>query len=324
MRSSVHFIVPAEFVNEASVLDDRLVGHDFPYWAGGSFNWAALSYLILRQHRDGMTVGVTPQSRRVNFAHVKTWRALGARCGEYRVSARADYRRLFDVDFEILQNPAVPVGRSQAYLPYWPVPGIKRRDSARQGVKTVAYAGRIGPLNLTDGLRRASDLWERYSFRIIPPDRWHDMSEIDILIAIRSFDRKPHHTKPPSKLFAAWLANVPLIAGWDSAFSAIATPGRDYLRVEDANGLRAALDRLASDQAHYDAIVAAGRTHAPDISHESIAAQWIKTFEGPIAEAFAKWREPGLRPIARTLDRSRNLARSLRRAIEVTSKRADA
>jgi hypothetical protein len=102
---------------------------------------------------------------------------------------------------------------------------------------------------------------------------------------------------------------VPLIGGWDSAFSAIGRPGVDYLRVSSMPELQFALDRLVSDPALYSAIAEAGRDRAGKVGHEAIAQAWLDCLDRQVAPAFDAWRERGgwgLRSsTARVLDRAR-------------------
>lgn len=289
----IHFVIDRAFEGRLDEFRQSKVGETYSYWLGGQLNWACQSYLILREHREGMTLGTSPEPKVINFAHTMVWRRLGSRADEYRVSVRADYPRLFNTDFEILQNPVVPLGRRQAYLPYWPLPGILERDHARKGVRTVAYAGRIGKRNLASILKDGprGDLAKRFGFCVIPPDRWHDMRQIDLLLAIRDFNGRTHDDKPASKLFNSWLAGVPLVGGTDSAFSAIGRPGNDYLRVTTERELSEALERLSDDPEFYETIVAAGRERRAEVSREYIAAQWLDLLEGPVVEDYLRWRE---------------------------------
>jgi hypothetical protein len=289
----IHFVLPAAFAEEVERLPDRTLGEDYPYWLGGRFNWPAQSWLALRQYREGLTVGVVPKHGQVNFAHSMTWRALGRRQGEFRVAARADYPRLYDVDFEILQNPGAPRGPRQTYAPYWPLPGIKPRASERRTVLQVAYAGRFGQRNLDKSLREelaSHSAMVGMTFATPAPHRWHDMSEVDLLIAVRDFARHSHPNKPPSKLFNAWLANVPLIGGWDSAYALVGRPGIDYVRVGSKADFFSAISRLREDRAFYDSIVAAGRGRALSFSREAVAREWLAIFDGPVSTAFESWR----------------------------------
>jgi hypothetical protein len=316
----LHFIVPHSFADVVEEVPGMRLGENYPYWLGGRFNWAAQSWLVLREFRENVTIGTEPVPGRINVAHVMTWRTLGPRRGEFRLSIRADYPRLYDVDFEVLQNPAVDPGRHAVYLPYWPVPGLIPRAPGRRGVKTIAYAGRIGPLNLAEGLQASgTGPLAGFDFRVIPPDRWHDLSEIDVLVAIRTLDQSTHAAKPPSKLFSAWRAGIPLIAGWDSAFSHIGEPGVDYVRVASETEFTEALNRLASDPAYYDSLVRAGSAKAPEVGHEAIARVWLDAFDGPVRDAFERWKKNGPTAraaiLGRATDRLRNAASAARSSL---------
>ncbi|MEP5155349.1 glycosyltransferase [Planktotalea sp.] len=305
----IHFVVPPSFAEQVAVLSDQSLERDYPYWLGGRFNWVAQTWLVLRQYREGLTIGTAPQPGEINFAHVMGWRGSGTRVGEFRVSFRADYPRMFDVDFEILQNPAVSVSAQQAYLPYWPVPGLIPRDSARKGLKTLAYAGRLGPRNLVNGLRDPNVPVDGVEFRVIEPHLWHDLSGIDALVAIRSFDKSEHNTKPPSKLFSAWRAGVPLIAGWDSAFSTVGDAGVDYIRVQNTDEFYQALTRLQNEAGYYERIVEAGRARVSEVSHEAIAATWLECIDERIMPAFDEWHANGTPLLGGLLARSADSAR---------------
>jgi len=320
MNTPLHFVIPKGFEREVAALPDQVLGKDYPYWLDGAYNWVALSWLVLRQYREGLTISAAPKENAMNFAHVMSWRKLGARSGEFRISARADYPRLHNVDFEIVQNPSLKIGPGQAFLPYWPVPGLIPRDTNRVGLSTLAYAGFLGPLNLASGLSAASDRLSAYDFHVIEPHLWHDLSKIDALVAIRSFDTRPHNSKPASKLYSAWLAGIPLIGGYDSAFSAIAKPDVDYIRVKNEEELHTALDRLANDRAYYDSFVTNGRSRAAEVSQDAIAKIWIECIDNQISPAFEHWksRQRVLRskPMASLTDTLRNAASMTKRAMK--------
>lgn len=310
---SLHFVIPKDYAAHLDGLDDQIVGESYPHWVGGRLNWAAQTYLMMRQHFEGVSISLAPKPGIMNFGHCMAWRGLGPRQGEYRISVRADYPRLFDVDYEILQNPAVSLAPKQAYFPYWPVPGIIPRDPGRTGIQRVAYAGRIGSRNLADPLKgdAGSGAFEGLEFAVIPPDQWHDMSKVDLLIAIRSFDTQTHDNKPPSKLFNAWNAGIPLIGGYDSAFSAIAEPGVEYLRVETEDELNAAVLSLRENDALYRQIVEAGARRRNEITHDSIAENWCSQIDGVIRSDFEAWKESGGEKKAQLVKRSLDVGRSV-------------
>lgn len=314
---NVHFVIPQQFSDQLASLQSIRLGENYPYWLGGRFNWAAQSYLVLRQWREGVTISSAARPEMINFAHCMSWRGAGGRRGEYRISVRADYPRLFDVDFEILQNPITPRCARQVYLPYWPVPGIMPREPSRRGIKTVAYAGRVGQRNLAPQLK--PDVLKGVNLTLVRPDRWHDLSRIDLLIAIRDFCGRAHNDKPASKLFNAWIAGIPLIGGADSAFSAIGRPGVDYVRVTTEEEFNAAVERLRSDCSFYEAIVDAGRQRAAEFSHDAIASVWLEAFEGPVRLDFERWlcgsRTYRSSVVPRLLDKGRDALSSIKRRI---------
>jgi hypothetical protein len=290
----LHFLVPSQFGEQLEKLSDWKLGTNYPYWLGGRFNWAAQSYLVLRQYREGLTIGNEPRPGIVNLAHVDTWRHLKQRRGEFRVSIRADYPRLYDIDFEILQNPVQTAHDNALYLPYWPVPGLISRDLNRKGVKNVCFAGRPINNNLDDLFESSLlSLPRGIRFSVIPPEYWHDLSSVDVLVAIRDFDKGTYINKPPSKLYAAWLAGIPLIAGWDSAYAAIGVPGIDYIRVADEPAFYSELLRLVEDPSYYLSIVENGASHQSEISHEAIAQIWLAALDGPIVNAMNHWQTGG-------------------------------
>jgi hypothetical protein len=276
----MHFVSPISLDEILSTnLDD-----DYPYWLGGPINWVVQSYLILRQYREGITISTNPVLNEINVAHVTTWRKLPRQKNEYRVSIRADYRRLFDVDFEILQNPTAIRTPKQIYITYWPVPRLRPRDPSRKTIQNIAYAGRIGNRNLAICLQESDEnRLKDFNFKIVDKQYWHDMHEIDVLIAIRDFSTCTYDDKPPSKLINAWRAGIPLIAGYDSAFSAIGTPGVDYIRISTENELSDALERLRDDPKFYYSIVEAGLIKSQEYTREKIAKTWLTAIDNPIS-----------------------------------------
>ena len=299
----VHFLAPP---SSASILDELIetkLGQNYPYWLGGAINWVVQSYLVLREYREGISISNLPKQGQINFAHVTTWRAFPRRQGEYRVSIRADYRRLFDVDFEILQNPTRVQTSNQIYLPYWPIPGLLPRDEKREIVENIAYAGRIGNRNIAKSLQ-SSGFYESIKgakFCLIDKQSWHDMREVDILIAVRDFSTRAFDNKPPSKLLNAWHAGIPLVAGYDSAFSQIGKPGIDYIRVKTEQELKLALEKLLDDPRFYYSIVEAGKTKRGKYSHENIAKYWLQALDGPI---YCDWQRKKINPRVFTLSLS--------------------
>ena len=293
---------------------------DYPYWLGGMSSWVVQTYLILRQYQDGLSIGEEPIRGAINIAHVSTWRNQASRVGEYRVSTRGDYRRKFDVEFEIVQNASNVKNNRQVYIPHWPLPRLLPRHPQRNSVKNVAYAGRAYDGNLALSLRSAGSRYGGLKFWKIDERYWHDMREIDVLVAVRRFSTDEFGSKPPSKLINAWRAGIPLIAGYDSAYSQVGTPGVDYIRVKSEAEMLFALQRLRDEPDYYRSIVEAGYLRCQDYSREKIADAWLRAIHGPISADWGEWRSAGakdsLRSIShRLLDRCLDSASAAKAAL---------
>jgi hypothetical protein len=127
-------------------------------------------------------------------------------------------------------------------------------------------------------------------FRHLDSDNWHDYSTVDVLLAMRSFDKSRYVCRPPSKLINAWHARIPLIGGYDSAFEQVGRPGYDYVRVRTFDEAIQAICLLRDDQDRYRSIVDAGAIRALAYSRERIADAWEDLLSGPIAARYEWWR----------------------------------
>jgi hypothetical protein len=320
MHPKIHFVVNRLTPGELAELCAKRLGVDFPYWLGGPVNWPVQTYLQLRGWRDGISIGTAAQPGAINIAHVTAWHELGARIGEYRVSMRADYTRVFDVDFEILQNPEAVRTATQGYVCYWPVPGIIPRDPGRRGLACIAYAGRPGARNLDGFLNRPHfPLHGRtVDFLHIAKEQWHNMANVDAVVGIRSFSNQTYPDKPPSKLINAWHARVPLIGGYDSAFSKIGTPGEDYLRVQTTAEFEEAL-ALLDDPEVYARIVENGAAKARAFTAEALAQNWLELFDTKVIPHFLNHGPLATVPrlLRRSLDHGRDLLSRAKRRLRV-------
>lgn len=74
--------------------------------------------------------------------------------------------------------------------------------------------------------------------------RWHDYSDIDIVLAVREFNKKIFSHKPASKLINGWKAKVPVICNPVSTYRWIGSRGEDFLEVESYEQLLETIDLL--------------------------------------------------------------------------------
>jgi glycosyltransferase involved in cell wall biosynthesis len=141
------------------------------------------------------------------------------------------------------------------------------------------------PLHFAECCRECG--WEP---RLPGLDHGADLSQVDALVGIRSLDTRTHDRKPASKLVNAWLAGIPFIGGYDSAFAQVGTPGEDYLRVGNLEELKDALIRLREDAELYARLVQAGRQRATAHDRAAVTTAWLKFLNETAYPAFA-WRE---------------------------------
>ena len=181
--------------------------------------------------------------------------------------------------FHILQNAAHSrrLTRS-AYIPHWPQPSLIPRHFARgERFENLVFYG--DPPNLAPELKNPS--FQRLlknrldlDFLIARLDRWHDYSETDCVLAIRTFGSKPFLRKPATKLYNAWMASVPMIGGADSAFQTDGRDGIDYMRCDTMESLWSGLTQFRDDPDFRNSMVAQGRQAAQQFTPESITERW--------------------------------------------------
>jgi hypothetical protein len=287
---NVHFVLPVDSPvtpEEAEHLD---VDRDWTLFADGIFAWILQTYVILRQRaRLAVSIGFELRPDAVNMVHASQLANCRPRPATFVVCVRADYRTVSWARLHIVQNQR-QARLSSLWVPHWPQPGLIPRCRDRREVKTVAFAGRGYYI-----AGRESD-WEKELARIgcilkvLSSDRWNDLSNIDILLAIRSFDDRTWDTKPPSKLINAWVARIPLIAGADSAYGQIGRPGIDYVRVHSMSEAVEWIQVLRRERDRYGAIVTAGEERAIAFTRDAIAMSWETLLGDRVVRDFINWR----------------------------------
>lgn len=199
---------------------------------------------------------------------------------------------------QIVQNPLQRVwGAQTVFLPHWPQPSLVPRDPARGGrFETIAFFGDAENLapelsDFGEVLRRELGLrWE-----IRPAERWHDYSDVDCAIAVRSFDRREHRTKPATKLYNAWLAGVPFIGGNDSAYAFEGSAGRDYLAAGSVAELLAHLRSLQGSPEFREQLVIKGAASGQKRNAAAVTRLWREMVEKDLPSRTQWWRGLSLR-----------------------------
>jgi len=204
------------------------------------------------------------------------------------------------VDLQIVQNrwhaSRLP---GAVFMPHWPQPGLVPRDPARgTKLENVCFFG--DPKNLAPELRGAE--WQRgffettgARFEVRGAERWHDYSDVDAVVAVRRFGSGNQPHKPATKLYNAWLAGVPFIAGNDSAYRAEGTPGHDHLTAVSPGEVIARVLELRSSPERREEVVARGRKKAEELGTAQLTARWRRLLESTAAQRAEKMHKTNLR-----------------------------
>ncbi|HLB33700.1 MAG: hypothetical protein A3F67_09680 [Verrucomicrobia bacterium RIFCSPHIGHO2_12_FULL_41_10] len=165
------------------------------------------------------------------------------------------------------------------FIPHWPQPNLIPRNPERGNqFENISFLGTLGNCDVTilseewnDRLRREVGVYFEYKK---DPIHWHDYSTTDCILAIRDFSRSQHFYKPATKLYNAWLAEVPFIGGRDSAYATDGHPGKDYLRATSLNQVVQYLQRLKEDHAFRASLVHQGQLSGEAFTRQATLERW--------------------------------------------------
>ncbi len=184
-------------------------------------------------------------------------------------------------NLHLLQNEKHAQQISNAlFVPHWPQPHLQSRNPKRgTRFENVGFFG--------DFCNCAPELQSEDWFQILRHelgvffdlrkcDRWHDYSDIDVVVAIRDFAGLEHLDKPATKLYNAWLAGVPFIGGADSAYACVGNPGKDYLVARSLQEVLAHLKQIKEDLPFRNSLVRHGSAASKHITQEATLLYWKK------------------------------------------------
>jgi hypothetical protein len=286
---------------------------DFAHFQTGERAWILQTYLRLKQ--AGYDVALTdrwPERGLLVFSS-KQRRILRRLAGSteevYLLGVREDVGQALIADWEVLQNGRLVDGRARFYVPFWPQPGLIARDASRGHVlRRAAYKGFLG--NLHPDFR--DERWPRFLAergiewtcdapqysgrqRVTATMHWNDYSEVDLIVAIRPYDRYLHVRKPATKLYNAWLAGVPAMLGPEYAYRELRRSDEDYIEVGTLSDAMRGVDLLLQQPERYAAMIANGQRRAREFTHMAILHQWaqllFETLPARTADArVRRWR----------------------------------
>ena len=287
----VHFVSDAATASFFDKYDTSAIDRFPDRFKDSNWAWIAQTALILRDVGVQVSVGCEFKNDRINVALADRIRSMRRAPDVFVVSIDADQLRPKWVNFFIAQNKLQVAGPRAIWMPHWPQPGLIPRSLDRSGFSQVGYFGTLY------NLYRDADWWRKIcaetgmKFIIRNPNDWNDYSDIDVVVAVRSFpSNKKYENKPPSKLFNAWLASSVFIGGGDSAYRQVGAPGQDYLLAKNEGDLKRHLVRLREDPKYGDALTERGGERVEDVgSRESTSRRWQKVLETEIRGVYEDW-----------------------------------
>jgi hypothetical protein len=300
MLPPIHFYLPDPVPADMPQSPDVYWADFGKYLRGGVYAWTVQTFQRLRDRGVNCDLTAEIPTEGILVAHRKSVPPdFFPPPGVLFVCLRADatfhpFAHLHVVINELALNRWYP----SVFMPHWPQPGLIPRDPARgDRYENVAFYGHPGCIA---GETR-SDEWAAtlkelgLQWHFVPQEKWHDFSEVDVIVAVRDFfGHHRHGNKPPTKLFNAWHAGVPAILGRESAYEQQRRNPLDYLEVTVFHELVTALRELRDNPELRHAMVAHGFARAKESDPAVIAARWQSFFETMAAPAYGKWRKASI------------------------------
>ncbi len=262
----------------------------------GDIAWCLRAYLILRRNTTlAVMCSNSLRNDAINIVHSDYLMKIKASPKQFIVCVQADFPHREWAHYHIVHNQN-QLNHNCSFIPFWVQPELIKRDPIRNFVKRVAYSGQIWNGNLAGSIQTWKEkfLVHNLEFTTLEEGSWHDMSQVDILIGIRSFDKKEYNNKPATKLVNAWHAHIPFVGGNDSAFKQVGTSGEDYLL---ANTLESAIEAavlLKNDEQLYAKIVENGVRRTKLYNNETISEKWKLALSGPVLHRYNQWKKSGV------------------------------
>ncbi len=308
LRNPVHFVCP----NDKLWLE--LQGGEFPAMSverltecsGGILNsWIVRTYYQLGRAGAPVTTSSRPRRDAINIVSVSAFGRRDRLMDAFIVIPRGDFHKPKLANFVIEQNRLENETDTSASIPHWPQPGIIKRDPSRGcRIEKISFKGRTHNLDeefrsqaFIDALSKLDIKLELDSFEgIWSPHSWNDYYECDAVLAVRNIRGSTAKSKPASKLVNAWLANVVPLLGPEPAYQELRRSSLDYIEIYSAKDAIEALKYLKDNPTVFSKIIENGDQRSHEFTEEKITRIWIDALNGPVSEAFERWkRKPLLR-----------------------------
>ncbi|TAE56784.1 MAG: hypothetical protein EAZ76_13475 [Nostocales cyanobacterium] len=189
----------------------------------------------------------------------------------------------------ILQNSSL---WKNHYISHYLQPGLLPRNSQNgDRFQNLAFFGleeNLAPeLKTNEWIDQLKSLG--YNWSIINRKKWYDYSDVDAVIAVRSFDSRSYDVKPASKLYNSWQAGVPAILGAESSFRAERNSELDYIEVTSPEQIITALESLRTNPDLRQKMIENGKQRSQQKLPDIVTQQWINFLENKAFSEYEKW-----------------------------------
>ena len=256
MQTSVIFYLPCENISDLPRSSEE-------YWdwqinaenlstLWGHYHWVLQTFLFLRESEFSCSVTNVFPDEGIVLTHIDLIpRDIRPRKNLFVVGFLVDRGVNFDyADLYVSHSPVNRSVFSETYfhrvrhiLPWPQINLIPRSPSRGNKFENIVFVGneeQLAPeLKTPEFANKLNEL--SLNWRIQDRKKWNDFSDIDAIVAIRSFDNNDYKFKPGLKLINAWLAGVPSILGPEFSYRDIGESRADYI---EANSVGEVIDLL--------------------------------------------------------------------------------
>ncbi len=294
---SIHFYIPKCDLPNCEIPTDIDANWNILYHkpSNGVYSWILQTYIRLKGAGANCQLVDTIPTEGIIIAHRYSLPFHFKPTGDqFVICVKADHDWHPYAHLHIVQN-VQETSDDSYFIPLWAQPGIIRRNLARGSkFENIAYFGiekNLAPQLQDESWQQImSDLGLRFS--IVSKNRWNDYSDVDAVLAIRSFEgEQTYNYKPATKLYNSWFAGVPAILGGDSAFRYERQSELDYLEVTSLEETIAALARLRDNPDLRVAMMDNCRKRAQKFQTETILGQWRQFIEDVAVPTYYDWQQ---------------------------------
>lgn len=227
---------------------------------------------------------------------------LGDQCSYFGdtmlICAKGDREFHPSAYLHVIQNPTESSNPNNSiwntyHISPWPQPHLIPRLAQRGSrVENIAFMGTRS--NITPEL--SSDKWIDSLAKlgcnwkpIFTVSQWHDYTDIDVIVAIRSFDGNLYTHKPASKLINCWHALVPAVLTPESAYISLRQSELDFCLVNSLDDLIESITYLKNNPEFYLSMIEHGKLRAREFDENKIAEQWLTFFQDHVVVQYRQW-----------------------------------